>query len=66
MAKSEKKSSPSLYALIEQTARMLRQASKAAPKKRRSFSKKTDLTSKNKIGQIAALLRSVAKRASDK
>lgn len=52
----------SLSAFVEQTAKMLREAASSALKKTRSFSKKTDLSTSNKIEQIAFFLRLETKK----
>jgi len=63
MAKQNEDPSFSLHALVEQTARMLRDAIKPKQKTPRNVSKDSNLSNKNKIERIASILRSEAKRA---
>lgn len=53
---------PSIYAFVEQTARMLRDAVQLPSKKKRAYSKKTKLSTTNKIEQVASMLRNQAKK----
>ncbi len=61
MADAEKKPT-TLSAFIAQTAKVLRDAADSSLKKKREFTKENGLSSGNKIGQIASLLRSQAKK----
>lgn len=65
MAAEEEKTPPSLSALVEQTARILRRAADSNEPKSRSISKKSPLTSSNRIQKIASILRSEAKKTTD-
>lgn len=56
----EEKPKSSIHAFVEQTARMLRQAVSSYSKKTRLIIHKTDLSNKNKIEQIARMLRTQA------
>lgn len=66
MGLPEEKHPRSLHAFIEQTARMLRNATKRSLSKPGKFKKDPDLTNKNRISQIASLLRSEAKKKKKK
>ncbi len=60
------KKRPSIYAFIEQTARMLRSAAQLPLKKKRKYSKEDGLSTSNKIRQIALLLRSQVKKVTSR
>ena len=62
MGKHNRKPSESLYAFIEQAARMLRKAASPLSAKKEKFSKKDGVSNVNKIEQIALLLRSQVKK----